>query len=57
MRKHSRVCAYIDLNAILYNMESMRRNISEKTKIIAVIKTDGYGQGAVEIAKELESLD
>lgn len=57
MRKHSRVCAYIDLNAILYNMESMRRNISEKTKIIAVIKTDGYGHGAVEIAKELESLD
>ena len=55
--KHSRVCAYIDLDAVLYNMESMHKNISEDTKIMAVIKTDGYGHGAVEIAKQLEQVE
>ncbi len=56
MEKHSRVCAEIDLDAILYNMESMRKKIPEHTKIMAVVKTDGYGHGAVPIAKVLEEL-
>ena len=57
MKKHSRVCAYIDLDAILFNIESMRKKISENTKIMAVVKTDGYGHGAVEIARELENVN
>ncbi len=57
MEKHSRVCAHIDLDAVLSNVESIRQNISKDTKIMAVIKTDGYGHGAVEIARELERLD
>ena len=56
MKKHSRVCAEIDLDAILYNMASMRKKIPEHTKIMAVVKTDGYGHGAVPIAKTLEEL-
>lgn len=57
MNKHSRVCAYIDLDAVLYNLDSMHKKLKPDTKIMAVIKTDGYGHGAVEIAKELESVD
>lgn len=57
MEKHSRVCAHIDLDAVLFNAESIYRNIRPDSKIMAVIKTDGYGHGAVEIARELEHLD
>ena len=51
-----RVRAEIDLDAILFNMESMHKNIAEKTKMIAVIKANGYGHGAARIAAELENL-
>lgn len=57
MNRYSRVYAEIDLDAILYNMEAMRKNISPNTKIMAVIKADGYGHGAVEIAETIDSLD
>lgn len=57
MNRYNRVHAEIDLDAILYNMESMHGNISDKTKIMAVIKADGYGHGAVEIAETIEHLD
>lgn len=57
MERHSRVCAYIDLDAVLFNAESIHQNIDAGSRIMAVIKTDGYGHGAVEIAEELEHLD
>ncbi len=57
MNKHSRVCANIDLDAVLYNMEAMHHNIDAATKIMAVVKADGYGHGATVIAKEIEHLD
>lgn len=57
MSIYSRVYAEINLDAILHNMEQMRRLLKEDTKIMGVIKTDGYGHGAVPIGKELEQLD
>ncbi len=57
MKKYSRVCARIDLDAIEYNMEMMRRNLSGGVKMISVIKSDGYGHGAVQIARFLESKE
>ena len=57
MKKHSRVCANIDLDAILFNMESMRKKIDSAAKIMAVVKADGYGHGAIPIAREIEHLD
>lgn len=57
MKTYSRVYAEINLDAILHNMEQMRQNISRGTKIMGVIKTDGYGHGAVPIGRELEKLD
>ena len=57
MKKYSRVCARIDLDAIEYNMEMMKKKIAADTKIIAVLKTDAYGHGAVQIARLFESVE
>lgn len=57
MEKHKRVYAHIDLDAVKENVVNMKKNIDEETKIIAVIKADAYGHGAVPIAKELEEMD
>ena len=54
---YQRVWAEVDLDAIWENMVHMKENIAENTKILAVIKTDGYGHGGVPIAKMLEQLD
>lgn len=56
MKRYSRVHAEIDLDAIIHNMDAMHANISENTKIMAVIKADGYGHGAVEIAEAIDNL-
>ena len=57
MKTYSRVYAKIDLDAIASNMERMKSNLQPNTKIIAVIKADGYGHGAVQIAQMLENVD
>ncbi|WP_155832328.1 alanine racemase [Butyrivibrio sp. MC2013] len=54
---HPRVCEAVDLDAVLFNMRSMHRSLGEPTKLCAVIKTDGYGMGAVPIAHLLEKED
>ena len=56
MKQYSRVYAEIDLDAIAYNMEQMKKRIGGDSRLIAVIKTDGYGHGAVPIAKMFESV-
>lgn len=57
MEKHSRIYAEIDLDAIERNFENMRANISPSSKMIAVIKADGYGHGAVPIAHLMEEKE
>ncbi len=54
--QNSRVYAGINLSAVLHNLEEMHKNISKDTKIVAVIKTDGYGHGALPIAKAIEDV-
>jgi alanine racemase len=56
IERYGRIYATIDLDAIRSNMDSMQAKLSEGTKVIGVIKMDGYGHGAVPIAKELEPL-
>lgn len=56
LERYQRVYAAVDLSAILYNMEQMHRNVAPETKLMGVIKTDGYGHGAVPIGRELEGL-
>lgn len=57
MFEYERVYAEINLDAIKENVLAMKQHISENTKILAVIKTDGYGHGAIPIANELEMED
>lgn len=57
LENYQRVCAFIDLDAVCHNLEQMHGNMSENTKIIGVIKTDGYGHGAVQIGREMEKMD
>jgi len=47
----------VNLDHILYNLESMKNHIAAKSKILAVIKTDGYGHGGVPIAKAVEPAE
>ena len=53
---YKRVFATVDLDAIRENMDAMKAGLSDGTKMLGVIKTDGYGHGAVPIAQELEPL-
>ena len=54
-QKYARGYARIDLDAVLHNMRHMKSGIDDKTKMIAVIKTDGYGHGSIPIADVLEA--
>lgn len=51
MNQHNRVYAKIDLHAIAYNMKQMKHRIGGGAQMAAVVKTDGYGHGAVPIAQ------
>lgn len=42
--------AEISLHNIVYNLNQFRSNINPKTKIMAVVKADGYGHGAEKVA-------
>lgn len=55
MKHYDRVWAEVDLDAIAENIQMIKKQIKPETKIIPVIKTDGYGHGAVPIARTLES--
>lgn len=57
MKEYNRVCARVNLDAIEYNIEMMKRNLEDGTRMMAVIKTDGYGHGALQIARLLLSKD
>lgn len=52
MEEYLRTHAEIDLDAIRYNIRLMKQKAGG-TPVMAVIKTDGYGHGAVPIAKLL----
>lgn len=54
MSKYTRVYAAIDLDAIEENMKAMASNLTKGTGIIGVVKTDGYGHGAVPVAKAID---
>lgn len=57
MKNYDRIKAVVSLDAIAHNFEEMRQNISEDTKIIAVIKADGYGHGALAIARLVQDYE
>lgn len=56
MKEYYRVQAEIDLDAIYENMKNIREKLVDGVKLMAVIKSDGYGHGAVAVAKTIDSL-
>lgn len=57
MNQYNRVYASVNLDAARDNMDAMHQLLEKDKQMFAVIKTDGYGHGAVELAHELEHLD
>ena len=51
--RYERVYAEVSLDNLHYNFENIKNAVNPKAKLMAVIKTDGYGHGAIPIAKEL----
>ena len=56
MSKFNRIQAVIDLDSIRHNIKLMKALAGEDKKLLAVIKADAYGHGAVAVAKALEDL-
>lgn len=52
-----RVSAHVDLDAVGKNIDELKKHIDKRTKILAVLKANGYGMGAVPIAHYLEKRD
>lgn len=57
MKTYSRVYAKIDLDVIVGNVERMHDKCNDGTLIMPVIKADGYGHGAVQVAEMLEPYE
>src|SRR5687768_8033391 len=57
LRKQMRpTWAEIDLRAFDRNVNAVVERLPQDSKLIAVLKADGYGHGAVQLAKRCESL-
>ncbi len=54
MNTNSRVCAYIDLDAVCSNVAAAQKRVGDEVKVMVILKADAYGHGAVPIAKALE---
>ena len=50
---YDRSCVEIDLDALKHNFEEIRKATTDGAGILAVVKADAYGHGAIEIAKTL----
>ncbi len=55
-KQYYRVYAQVDLDAIEQNMKEMKQRIGTEPALAAVLKADGYGHGAVPIAKKLRHM-
>jgi alanine racemase len=51
MANHRATRAEIDLQAFKHNLQSLRRYLDPQTRIMAVVKADAYGHGAVACAR------
>ena len=51
MAEYQRVVAEINLDNIANNVKEVRKKVGDDIKILAVVKADAYGHGAVEVSK------
>ena len=53
MKQFNRTYAEVNLDAIRHNIDEVHKNIKEGTKVMAIVKANAYGHGAVQVAKAL----
>jgi len=51
-----RVWADVSLDDIKHNYKVIRSHVAPETKIMAIVKADGYGHGAVQTARVLSEM-
>lgn len=56
MKEYYRVQANINLDAIYENVANAKKLLKPETKMMAIIKADAYGHGAVPVAETLDSI-
>ncbi|MEE1073487.1 MAG: alanine racemase, partial [Cellulosilyticum sp.] len=49
-----RVVAEVNLDAIKHNYKQIRNHVPHEVEIMAIVKADAYGHGAVEVSKLLQ---
>ena len=54
--EQQRAWVEIDLSALAHNVRQIRGLLAPSTKIMAVVKADAYGHGAIDIARTLTDL-
>ncbi len=57
MNSNKRICAYVNLENLKKNVSTIKNILNRNTKIMAVVKADGYGLGAVPVAKYISTID
>lgn len=56
MKNYHRICAEINLGNIYHNISNIKNLFDKNVKIMPVIKADGYGHGALQVAIKLMTL-
>lgn len=56
MNRYYRMRADVDLTAIRKNITTMKNCIPDDKKLLAVIKANAYGHGAIEVAEALDDM-
>ena len=56
MDEYVRIQADINVDAVRENLKTMQQCVGENMKLLAVIKANAYGHGAVPLAREIDDL-
>lgn len=56
IEEYPRSCAYIDADAIKNNVSNIKAKLGNDIKLMAVVKADAYGHGAVKVAEMLDTM-
>lgn len=56
IQAEERVVAEIDLAAIRANLSAIHAHLGDRTPVMAIIKADAYGHGAVRVARAIDDL-
>lgn len=56
MREFDRTYAQIDLQAIRHNIREVKNHINRQTKVMAIVKANAYGHGAVPVSQTLRDM-